>query len=732
MRTCPSCRQTVAASDDVCENCGAILTQITVAPRLATTSQPTATSAHSVPVATVTPTVCPNCKHALQPGEDVCENCGLVVSGALLASTSRPISSTTTQTSNLCPRCHKAYKSNARFCNGCGYRFPDSTSAPATSASVMSTPQTDPLSRLSVGQILNSKYKIVKEIGAGGMGAVFLAEDTVLKRQVVIKALLSEDDPDLVEQSVKEREFLAAIKHANIVSIYDFITMNRKGYIVMEYVHGQTLEDLLLARGKPLPVAEAIGYILGILPAFAYLAKLDLVYCDFKPQNMMVEQLKDGNQIVKLIDMGTVIKYEPRPKDVYGTHGFYAPEAVKHPSSQTDLYSICRTLAYLVSLMDLANPMFGMPIVENYRVFRDYPALYRLLVKGTHSKPEQRFQSADELADQLRGVLRQIVGGKASEPIASRLFAPGILTTTGKLGFRGEAALDEGDPVIDTLRYGDQALRAGNYIGARGFYNQATRNNQRSLDAHLRLAEVYIDQGEYSLALSEVTLAQRLSPSHWKISWYTGRLLEAQERYNEASAQYRELIAELPGELPPQLALARVNNRMQQHQAAVDLYSAVLKADPANTEAVLGATDSLMKLQRWSDAATLLDGVNEAAARYIESQLLLINIYIQHMQPIDEKNVQKAATVVTALEGRTEDSRYFLARGHVYRTAWELAKRGALAKGTSLPGVSECSPRTLGSAAEHSYKEYLRRASHPADREQVVKYRLQAAPWRWW
>src|SRR6266540_3423781 len=125
----------------------------------------------------MTARACPNCRQPLQPGDDICENCG---------------------------------------------------AAPA------------PTSRLNVGRVLNHKYKITKAIGSGGMGAVYLAEDQILKRPVVIKVLLSSDDPDLATQSVKEREFLAAIKHANIVAIYDFFTVDTEGYIVMEYIQGKT------------------------------------------------------------------------------------------------------------------------------------------------------------------------------------------------------------------------------------------------------------------------------------------------------------------------------------------------------------------------------------------------------------------------------------------------------------------------------------------------------------
>jgi serine/threonine-protein kinase PknG len=595
----------------------------------------------------------------------------------------------------------------------------------------LSTPAASPQT-LQVGSILNNKYKITKEIGSGGMGAVFLAEDSVLKRQVVIKALLSSDDPDLVAQSVKEREFLAAIKHANIVSIYDFVTIGIHGYIVMEYVYGKTLEEMMEERNSPFEVQEAIRHILGILPAFTYLAKLNLVYCDFKPQNVMVEMLKDGTEIVKLIDLGTVIKQVPNPTDVYGTHGFYAPEAVKMPSPETDLYTICRTLAYMVTQMDLANPIFGLPSSEAYKAFRDYPALYRLLAKGTHSKPSMRFKSAEELSDQLSGVLRQIAGGTPGVPVGSKLFVPGILTTTGKLGLRGEAVLDEKDTAIDLLRYGDQALRSGNYTSAAAFYQQATKTNPNSIDAHLRLAEVYIDQGEYTQALSEVTNVQRKSPGHWKVAWYTGRLLEAEGKLSAAADQYRELVADLPGELPPQQALGRVYARMGNDAVAVDWYLKVLKADPGNTDAILGVTHCLLNLQRWDDATRILSSVNEAAAKYVDAQLLLCDLYLARVKPLTITNVQQASQVMQSLAGRTEDPRYYLARGDVYHTAWQLIKKHRLPKSTAIVGVANAESRTLGKAAEESYIEYLRREHHPVNREAIVRRKLQVAPWRLW
>jgi serine/threonine-protein kinase PknG len=618
-----------------------------------------------------------------------------------------------------------------KFCNSCGFRFATATSAAASS--VISQP---PISatqvQLTVGGKLNGKYTIVKEIGAGGMGAVYLAEDQILKRRVVIKALLTDDDPDLVAQSVKEREFLAAIKHANIVSIYDFITVGTRGYIVMEYVQGKTLDQIMEEQGRPFDVASAITYILGILPAFSYLAKLGLVYCDFKPQNVMLEILKDGSQIVKLIDLGTVIKYVPKPGDVYGTHGFYAPEAVKTPSPETDLYSICRTLAYMVTMMDLANPIFGMPTQEQYQVFRDHPELYRLLFKGTHPKVAQRFHTVQDLADQLVGVQRLIVGGKPGVSVGSRLFVASATTTSGKLGARGEVALDEDDKVIDLLRVGDQALRNGNYTSALTTFKQAVSSNIRSLDAHLRLAEVLIDMGEFSQVEAELAWAQRLAPKSWKVTWYTGRFLEAQGQFTSAADKYRELLDELPGELPPLQALARVSASQGDDSNAIHLYTSVLKADPSNTDAILGVTNSLLNLQQWDEVTRVLSGVSESVAKYVDAQLLLADLYLNRIAPLTGQNIEHASHAVQALAGRTEDARYYLARADVYRAAWQLARANQLPSNVTIAGVPNTETSTLGAAAETSYKEYLRREQYPANRETIVRHQLEVAPWRLW
>jgi serine/threonine-protein kinase PknG len=238
--------------------------------------------------------------------------------------------------------------------------------------------------------------------------------------------------------------------------------------------------------------------------------------------------------------------------------------------------------------------------------------------------------------------------------------------------------------------------------------------------------------GEFSQAEAEMSKARRIAPSSWKVTWYAGKLLEAQGKFAAAADRYRKLIADLPGELPPRQALARVCASQDDDTTAVTLYTEVLKADPGNTDAILGITSSLLALQQWDEVARVLSGVSEAAAKYVDAQLLLCDLYLNRIAPLTIHNIEHASRAVYTLAGRTEDSRYYLARADVYRAAWQLARTNQLPADVTIAGVPDASVRTLGVAAEESYKQYLRREQHPVNREAVVRHTLEVAPWRLW
>lgn len=199
------------------------------------------------------------------------------------------------------------------------------------------------IATLKPGDVVAGQYEVKGAIAFGGLGWIYLGFDKILSRYVVLKGLLNTEDAASAVVAVAERKFLAAVKHANIVGIYNFVNYDSEGFIVMEYVGGKTLKEIRKERG-PLPVAEAIAYIHRILGAFAYLHSLGLVYCDFKPDNVMLE----GHD-VKLIDLGGVRRIDDIHGDIYGTVGYSAPEAGEGPTVVSDLFTIGRTLAVLLT-----------------------------------------------------------------------------------------------------------------------------------------------------------------------------------------------------------------------------------------------------------------------------------------------------------------------------------------------------------------------------------------------
>ena len=163
-------------------------------------------------------------------------------------------------------------------------------------------------------------------------GWIYLARDrNVSDRWVVLKGLLNAADEDASAAAKSEKEFLAAVEHPLIVEIYNFVQHEEARYIVMEYVPGRSITQLLKQRKEanngnhdPLPVDWALAYVIEILPAFTYLHDGGLLYCDFKPDNLM--QVGDS---VKLIDLGAVRRIDDDVSPIFGTIGYQAPEVAE-------------------------------------------------------------------------------------------------------------------------------------------------------------------------------------------------------------------------------------------------------------------------------------------------------------------------------------------------------------------------------------------------------------------
>ncbi|MFI8354266.1 tetratricopeptide repeat protein [Streptomyces cyaneofuscatus] len=319
--------------------------------------------------------------------------------------------------------------------------------------------------KLTGGDIVHGQYEVVGCLAHGGLGWVYLAVDrAVSDRWVVLKGLLDTGDQDAMAAAISERRFLAEIEHANIVRIYNFVehldqrTGSLDGYIVMEYVGGKALKEIANQRrtpsGKrdPLPVEQACAYGIEALEALGHLHSRNLLYCDFKVDNAI--QTEDQ---LKLIDMGAVRRMDDDESAIYGTVGYQAPEVAEvGPSVASDLYTVARTLAVLTFDFQGYTNVFvdSLPDPDNIEVFRTYESFYRLLVRATDPDPGRRFASASEMAEQLTGVLREVVALQSGRPrpALSTLFGTELRVTDTKLF---------AEQVDDVSRLGARATASG-------------------------------------------------------------------------------------------------------------------------------------------------------------------------------------------------------------------------------------------------------------------------------
>ena len=208
------------------------------------------------------------------------------------------------------------------------------------------------LPQLGAGDMVADQYEIKGCIAHGGLGWVYLAVDhNVNERPVVLKGLVHAGDAEAQAIAMAERQFLAEVAHPSIVKIFNFVEHPDShgepvGYIVMEYVGGTSLKPTGKER---LPVAQAVAYMLEILPALSYLHSIGLCYNDLKPENIMLTE-----EQLKLIDLGAVSRINSFGY-LYGTPGFQAPEIVRTgPTVATDMYTVGRTLAALT--LETAHP----------------------------------------------------------------------------------------------------------------------------------------------------------------------------------------------------------------------------------------------------------------------------------------------------------------------------------------------------------------------------------------
>ncbi|MET3117668.1 serine/threonine-protein kinase PknG [Undibacterium sp. GrIS 1.8] len=613
-----------------------------------------------------------------------------------------------------CPKCDVHVNRAKGFCPACGTPY-------------------DFVARLKMGDVIAGKYEIKGPIAFGGLGWIYLGWDQVLQRWVVLKGLLNANDEASAAAAVAERRYLAALKHPKVVNIYDFVNQGAEGFIIMEYVGGQTVHSLRKQRG-PLPVTEAIAYILGILPAFAYLHTQGLVYCDFKPDNIMIE----GGD-VKLIDMGAVRKTGDQNGDIYATLGFAAPEADTDPIAVSDLYTLGRALSVLIMDFKFTSDYeYALPSPDDHDVLAENESLYRFLLRATHVDPDERFQTADEMAEQLFGVLREIVALQSGpKPVDSKVF-----TSDHLIHATARQLVAQVDPhVLPTLRVNLEDKAASEVIRILSLMDEVqqveelqalvTKYGDRAAEPRLRLAEVLIQNAglmeKQRDALIKTTLdaVEAADPFDWRTSWLRGLCLVTNGDGTKALAYFERCYFEMPGELAPRLAMGLAAEIANNGEQALPYYDRVGRVDPAFVSAHAGAARCHAKAGRLMDAVSMLQRVPSNHVLHTQVQLGIAELLLTYPDAIDASVMQKAETAVKSV--LNTGGSVFQIAGRLINLVVEKAKSMNWPLNTTFLGAN-FTEHTLRLAAEEQFRRAAKLAKSDQERHYWVSQANRVRP----
>lgn len=514
--------------------------------------------------------------------------------------------------------------------------------------------------RLRPGDLLGDQYRVAGCVAYGGLGWVYLAEDTQLDDQpVAIKGLINNEDEAALRAAVEERRYLTMLDHPGIVRIINYVTEpdlrgsgRLTGYIVMEFVAGMTLAqirdhiaDAVPPYDGPRLYEHILAYGCLVLRAVRHLHGEKLLYCDLKPSNVMHYEDR-----VKVIDLGAVRRLgQSDGGQPVVTEAFASPEVLARGATalteRHDLFGVGRTLEALSdqAAKDAQRPP-GLG-AESYR---------RVLARATAGEPARRFGSADEMSEQLWGVLREIHALRLSreQPEPSTLFAPTAALLDSSLGripglehwLTGdprpvlapglprpqEVPLGLPVPFPDAADPGAALLGIPTDSGPRRLIEQLNAFPRPSAEIRLRTCRAYLELGERHGAASELRRAEEvMGPTaryDWRLSWHRALLRLADGAVDGARAEFDAVYSALPGEYAPKLALGYCAEHLGDHEAARMFYDAVWQRNRSQGSAAFGLARLRLVAGDRGGAADILGGVPKVSRHYDAARIATVRV----------------------------------------------------------------------------------------------------------
>ncbi len=264
------------------------------------------------------------------------------------------------------------------------------------------------------GQKINDRYQIIKSIGEGGMANVYLAYDTILDRDVAVKVLRGDlsNDEKFVRRFQREALNASSLSHPNIVEVYDVGDDNGQYYIVMEYIEGKNLKDLIKKRGK-LTVTEVVDIMSQIADGLSVAHDSYIIHRDIKPQNIMILE----NGLVKITDFGIAMAMNAtqltQTNSVMGSVHYLPPEQASGKGStlKSDIYSmgilmyelLTGTLPYRGdNAVEIALKHLKEPLPSIRETLPDIPqSVENIILKSAAKNPKNRYNDAREMYEDL-------------------------------------------------------------------------------------------------------------------------------------------------------------------------------------------------------------------------------------------------------------------------------------------------------------------------------------------
>lgn len=274
---------------------------------------------------------------------------------------------------------------------------------------------------INKGTKINNRYSIIRTIGEGGMANVYLAYDTILDRNVAVKVLRGDlrNDEKFVRRFQREALSASSLNHPNIVEMYDVGEDDGEYYIVMEYVEGKTLKQLLKKRGS-LTITEVIDIMSQLTDGMAHAHDAYIIHRDIKPQNIMILE----NGLIKITDFGIAMALNStqltQTNSVMGSVHYLPPEQAQGKGStiKSDIYSMGILMYELLTgsvpfkgdnAVEIALKQLKEPIPSIRKVLPEIPqSVENIIIKSTAKNPQNRYKDAREMHQDIITCLDEV------------------------------------------------------------------------------------------------------------------------------------------------------------------------------------------------------------------------------------------------------------------------------------------------------------------------------------